>query len=43
MAHDPGMIEMLLKMADEVEADAGRLEERLKGGAPDMPLPPQGQ
>ncbi len=31
-AHDREMIEMLLKMADEVELDAGRLEARLEDG-----------
>ena len=29
-AHDRTMIEMLLRMADEVEVDAGRLEAELK-------------
>jgi hypothetical protein len=43
MAHDPQMIDMLLKMADEVELDASRLEARVQRGEPDMPLPPQAQ
>ena len=29
MAHDPSMMEMLVKMAGEVEADADRLEAEL--------------
>jgi hypothetical protein len=32
-AHDREMIGMLLKMADEVELDATRLETQLKAGA----------
>ena len=32
LAHDPSMVEMLLKMADDVENDADRLDARLKAG-----------
>lgn len=32
MAHDLAMVEMLTKMADEVEVDADRLEAELKAG-----------
>ena len=34
LAHDPAMVEMLLKMADEVENDADVLEGRLKNEQP---------
>ena len=40
MAHDPEMIEALLKMAEEGEADADRLEAELKS-APPANIPPQ--
>jgi hypothetical protein len=39
LAHDPGMIEMLLKLADEAEADADLLRAELPQQV--QPLPPQ--
>jgi hypothetical protein len=37
MAHDPSMVAMLRKMADEVEDDADRLDARLKPEPNDGP------
>ena len=37
MAHDPAMVDMLRKMADEVEVDADRLEAELKDRRPPSP------
>jgi hypothetical protein len=39
MAHDPGMIEILLRMADEAEADARELQAELEQQI--QRLPPQ--
>jgi hypothetical protein len=40
LTHDREMSAMLLKMADEVEADANRLEADRGGSAEPQPLPP---
>jgi hypothetical protein len=39
MAHDPRMIEILLRMADEAESDADELDAQ---DQIQVPLPPQG-